>query len=337
MAKFIKNPKILIFIILLSIVSVSFFSYAQTPTPSKLLVDWPQSPAGNKLDENSKLPDLIRYLYEWGIGLAGLFLFISLLIAGFQYLTSAGEPVKISEARDRIKSAGIGLVLLLASWLILNTINPDLTTFKVEDFSETLGDYFRQCESDAACQKGEVCRRISIGDKIVSYCVPTYDVGEQKNCEKLVLAWSQTKAETTLFSNVWMLIFWKIYDAFHDSDVQPVEKPEGNLYDAILAMPYHKEAKAEDPCENIGVGAYVPHNAYIYSAALPESCYGQLLLYKEQKCKDLLVSYPVNNWAATIDTEVRSFRLYVGEAPSPATTTANEVGEGSGGGSSGAF
>ena len=76
MAKFIKNPKILIFIILLSIPSISFFSYAQTPTPARLLVNWPESPLRHKLDENSKLTDLVQYLYEWGIGLGGLFLFI---------------------------------------------------------------------------------------------------------------------------------------------------------------------------------------------------------------------------------------------------------------------
>jgi hypothetical protein len=41
-----------------------------------------------------------------------------------------GEPAKLGEAKDRIRSAFFGLILLLGSWLILNTINPQLTTFK---------------------------------------------------------------------------------------------------------------------------------------------------------------------------------------------------------------
>jgi hypothetical protein len=58
--------------------------------------------------------------------------FISLVIGGFQYLTSMGEPARLAEAKDRIRSAFFGLILLLSSWLILNAINPQLTTFKAK-------------------------------------------------------------------------------------------------------------------------------------------------------------------------------------------------------------
>jgi hypothetical protein len=96
-----------------------------------LELNWPTSPGGTKLDGSSQLPDLIKYLYEWGIGLGGLGVFVSLLIAGIQYLTSFGNPTSMKDAISRIQSAIIGLVLLLSSWLILNTINPDLTNFNV--------------------------------------------------------------------------------------------------------------------------------------------------------------------------------------------------------------
>jgi len=99
-------------------------------TALALQVNWPDSPLGTPLNGDSELPQLIQYLYEWGIALGGLAAFIALLIAGFQFLTSAGNPTQMSEARGRIQSAAVGLVLLLGSWLILYTINPDLTTFE---------------------------------------------------------------------------------------------------------------------------------------------------------------------------------------------------------------
>lgn len=107
-----------------------------TPPPSstpvgKLEVSWPNSPMGTSLNDDSKLVDLIKYLYEWGISLGGFAAFIALIIAGFQYLTSAGNAGKMKDAMDRIKSAGLGLVLLFGSFLILNTINPQLTELKM--------------------------------------------------------------------------------------------------------------------------------------------------------------------------------------------------------------
>lgn len=100
----------------------------------KLEVAWPNSPMGTSLDDDSKLTDLIKYFYEWGISLGGFAAFIALIIAGFQYLTSAGNAMRMKDAMDRIKSAALGLVLLLGSFLILNTINPQLTELKMPPF-----------------------------------------------------------------------------------------------------------------------------------------------------------------------------------------------------------
>ena len=100
-----------------------------------LELDWPPSPMGTDLTAGSTLTNLTQYLYEWGIALGGLAAFIALLIAGFMYLTSVGDPNKMADARGRIVWALAGLVLLLAAWLILNTINPDLTTLSKLEFA----------------------------------------------------------------------------------------------------------------------------------------------------------------------------------------------------------
>ena len=74
---------------------------------------------------------IVAWFYYFIVGIAGLAAFVMLVWGGFQYLTSAGNPTAISDAKDKIKSALLGLLLILTSWLILQVINPDLTTFNL--------------------------------------------------------------------------------------------------------------------------------------------------------------------------------------------------------------
>jgi len=98
----------------------------------RLEVRWPDSPTGTSISGCTTVTGMVKYFYEWGIALGGLATFFALVMGGFQYLTSMGEPAKITEAKGRIQSAVYGLVLLLGAWLILNTINPELTKFKAD-------------------------------------------------------------------------------------------------------------------------------------------------------------------------------------------------------------
>jgi len=125
----IKNKKFFLCLTVLGIFAFGSVSLAA------LNVDWPKSPMGTELKEGSlTITTLIKYLYEWGIGIAGFAVFIVLVFAGVEYLTSVGNASKMKDAMDRIKSAAFGLVLLLASVLILNTINPQLTVLKTPTF-----------------------------------------------------------------------------------------------------------------------------------------------------------------------------------------------------------
>lgn len=93
-------------------------------------IDWPTSPMGTDLTPTTEFHELIQYIYEWGISLGGIFVFIMLVFAGMKYLTSAGDPGKMKAALEKIRSAILGLVLLLTSFIILNTINPELTQLR---------------------------------------------------------------------------------------------------------------------------------------------------------------------------------------------------------------
>lgn len=124
MVTFIKSKKFLLILLLLIFISSS--------TALALEIDWPQTPrpGGITLTDDSDVGDMVQYFYEWAIALGGLATFFSLVLGGFKYLSSMGRPEMMKDAKDQITSAFAGLILLLSAWLILNIINPDLTTFK---------------------------------------------------------------------------------------------------------------------------------------------------------------------------------------------------------------
>ncbi len=78
------------------------------------------------LETDMSLKDLVGALFNMFLVIAGAAAFIMIVVGGFRYLTSMGNPSKMGDAKSQVFNALIGLVLLLASFLILNTIGPEL-------------------------------------------------------------------------------------------------------------------------------------------------------------------------------------------------------------------
>jgi len=117
MKKFLK----LIFQIILLSLLLPNISSAIT-----LNLEYPEI-AGFDLNIHQDLNQIIAWFYYFIISIAGIAAFAMLVWGGFEWMTSAGSPARISSAKDRISSALLGLLLILASWLILQVINPELT------------------------------------------------------------------------------------------------------------------------------------------------------------------------------------------------------------------
>lgn len=66
-------------------------------------------------------------MFKLSIGLATVLAVLQLSVAGFKYLIQDSFSTK-SDARETINNALIGLLLILSSYLILKTINPDLVS-----------------------------------------------------------------------------------------------------------------------------------------------------------------------------------------------------------------
>lgn len=73
------------------------------------------------------LPDYVKYIFLLSVILIGFVIFGVLIYSGIKYLTSTGDPAKMSDAKEGIFSALLGAVILLSAYLIFHTINPQLT------------------------------------------------------------------------------------------------------------------------------------------------------------------------------------------------------------------
>ncbi|MBI4101369.1 MAG: hypothetical protein HY443_00200 [Candidatus Nealsonbacteria bacterium] len=78
------------------------------------------------LNDNQDLNEVIAWFYYFIVAVSGFAAFVMLVIGGFKWLSSSGNPSTIGDAKDQIQKALLGLLLILVSWLVLQVINPDL-------------------------------------------------------------------------------------------------------------------------------------------------------------------------------------------------------------------
>ncbi len=78
-----------------------------------------------------------RYLYGLGVVIAGTITLLFVVLGGFRYLISLGRGEMRKKGLDWIKSGFLGLALVMSTYLIVYTINPDLRHF----YLPLLGDF----------------------------------------------------------------------------------------------------------------------------------------------------------------------------------------------------
>jgi hypothetical protein len=81
------------------------------------------------------LEGIVKNLLGYILGFAGIVLFILLLVGGFKFITSGGDPKAVEGAKKTITSAIAGLAVILVSYLIIvlisNITGVDLTNFNL--------------------------------------------------------------------------------------------------------------------------------------------------------------------------------------------------------------
>ncbi len=86
---------------------------------------------GLQSGESVELSTYLAAIYRAGLILASVLSVLMIVIGGIQYMTAGGNPGRLGDAKDRIWQAILGLLLVLGSYLILNTINPDLVKMEL--------------------------------------------------------------------------------------------------------------------------------------------------------------------------------------------------------------
>ncbi len=72
-------------------------------------------------DENT-LPTILGYIINGALSLLGIIFIVLMVLAGYNWMMASGNEQRVEEAKDTIKRAIIGLVIVLGSWAIWNFI-----------------------------------------------------------------------------------------------------------------------------------------------------------------------------------------------------------------------
>jgi hypothetical protein len=89
-----------------------------------------QDDGGEKYIDIPYIAQYIQGIYAYILGAAGILAIAMILWGGIKWVSAAGNSEMVSSAQKNISNALIGLVLTLASYLVLSTINPELVNLK---------------------------------------------------------------------------------------------------------------------------------------------------------------------------------------------------------------
>lgn len=96
--------------------------YAAKPTE----IIYPEINSIRPVTIKTALPKYAKYAFDFLIAISGLICLGVSIYGGIEFLTSAGDPGKQKSATSRIWSAFLGIALVLMSFLISSTVNPQL-------------------------------------------------------------------------------------------------------------------------------------------------------------------------------------------------------------------
>ncbi|HCI05385.1 TPA: hypothetical protein DEX28_01430 [Patescibacteria group bacterium] len=155
----------------------------------------PPAPGGATLSTDS-IDSLFTYVYNFALGLGGLLAFFRLVYAGILWGSEGSGIAQKANAMDVIKNSIFGLLLLLFSWVILNTINPQILNLNLSvsktDTTRTktfAGVFDSLVSSNQRQSLDEVLKHISRTyliqtkpDKIINLTGPDYEIEQKPIC-----------------------------------------------------------------------------------------------------------------------------------------------------------
>ncbi len=148
----------------------------------------------------SSFGEYFKTWYDFAIGAVGVLATVMIMWGGFKWLTSRGNSGVISESKQIIWSALIGLVLAFLSYTILYLINPRLTTIGLPTLKTTS---INVDESHEKC--GEVTRTSDGKNTVTNPCPEregTYSKDEKQNRGALTTSGARIQTDSVDMANI---------------------------------------------------------------------------------------------------------------------------------------
>lgn len=120
--------------------SFSLFGHSILADERGLEIQYPKI-GEEEITTSTTISGYIKYIFKLSLIIAAVAVFVVLIYGGFRYLTSAGNPLAMDDAKKWIFGGIIGLALLLCSWLILNLIDPALLKPDIKPLEPSSGIY----------------------------------------------------------------------------------------------------------------------------------------------------------------------------------------------------
>ncbi len=127
--KFIKHNWIYCIVLVVVSMTPLYLCYANWMTEddgATIAFEQVAGPAGAGL-QTEKLPELIGKIISVILGLLGTVLLVLIIYAGWLWMSAGGEPKQVDKAKDYIKNAVVGLVLILLAYAITGFVIDKLT------------------------------------------------------------------------------------------------------------------------------------------------------------------------------------------------------------------
>ena len=74
------------------------------------------------VDGAAQTENFIKTIVKTLVGIAGAVAVVFMVIGGFHYITSSGHPEKLDKAKKTLLYSGIGLVIVLAAYTIVDFV-----------------------------------------------------------------------------------------------------------------------------------------------------------------------------------------------------------------------
>jgi len=116
-----KIVKLIFLTVLAVFVFLPIVSYAGPLTdPDDIIrsMDDAGRKSGFSVGAQDQLPTMIATIIKAGLGLLGIIFIVLLVLAGFNWMTAAGDEEKVTKAKNTITRAVIGLIIIIAAYAI---------------------------------------------------------------------------------------------------------------------------------------------------------------------------------------------------------------------------